>query len=410
MDTLSNRKLKVLGVTLDPSTATLTAGGDAVKLTATVAPDDATDKKVKWSVGGSAVTLYSDKACTTEVGTDATATLTVYAKGVSAGKVTVFVNSNADSNKAADCNVFVTPSVSITPEGAGTVAFAVKYDVDLRLTATANSGYEFDHWSWSENETEKTSTSNPGTWLYYFDHPANIKDLTAHFKADLTPVTITAADKEVTYSADGIAIPVDGMFTITEGAGAATYTVENGTGEGTFTEGKLTVTKCGTFTVKVSTAATATHAAGAETTVTLTVNKAASSVKTAPTIKTVTYSGQAQELVTAGTAEGGRTFRIIKVHNGEPSVIDGTYDASTGIYTFETDSFSSYAIAYKDGEDEGEDEEDDDEPAQTTAAPSTTPRAPKTGDDMMGYSFWLMLAAAGLAVSGMAAKGRKEQE
>ena len=38
-------------------------------------------------------------------------------------------------------------------------------------------------------------------------------------------------------------------------------------------------------------------------------------------------------------------------------------------------------------------------------------RAPKTGDSLMGYSFWLMLAAAGLAVSGMAAKGRrKEQE
>ena len=28
---------------------------------------------------------------------------------------------------------------------------------------------------------------------------SNFKDLTAHFKADLTPVTITAADKEVTY-------------------------------------------------------------------------------------------------------------------------------------------------------------------------------------------------------------------
>ena len=34
------------------------------------------------------------------------------------------------------------------------------------------------------------------------------------FPTALTPVTITPADKEVTWTADGIAIPVDGMFTI----------------------------------------------------------------------------------------------------------------------------------------------------------------------------------------------------
>ena len=59
-----------------------------VAFTATVSPADATDKTVKWSVGGTnadAVKLYSDPECTTEVGTDATSTLTVYVKGISAG-------------------------------------------------------------------------------------------------------------------------------------------------------------------------------------------------------------------------------------------------------------------------------------------------------------------------------------
>lgn len=138
--------------------------------------------------------------------------------------------------------------------------------------------------------------------------------------ANLIPVTITAANKEVTYSADGITIPVDGMFIITDGAGAATYSVENGTGEGTYDAqtGKLTVTKCGTFTVKVSTAATDTHAAGAETTATLTVNKVAPTV-TAPTAKTLTYNGQKQELVNAGSTNDGTLYYVVTTENIAPA-------------------------------------------------------------------------------------------
>ena len=74
----------VTGVSLDKTTAQTIDVDGKVSFTATVAPDDATDKTVKWSVGGTdtgAVKLYSDEACTTEVGTDATETLTVYAKG-----------------------------------------------------------------------------------------------------------------------------------------------------------------------------------------------------------------------------------------------------------------------------------------------------------------------------------------
>ena len=100
----------VNSVTLSPATVTLTAGGDAVALTAAVAPDNATDKKVVWSVGGTnagAVKLYTDEACNTEVGTDATETLTVYAKGESAGSATITCTSNADNTKTASCAVTV---------------------------------------------------------------------------------------------------------------------------------------------------------------------------------------------------------------------------------------------------------------------------------------------------------------
>ncbi len=89
-----------------PSTASVTLG-DAVALTATVAPEDATDKKVKWTVtaGTDKVKLYKDADCKTEVGTDATDVLTVYAKGLAVGEATVKVESNADETKSATCTV-----------------------------------------------------------------------------------------------------------------------------------------------------------------------------------------------------------------------------------------------------------------------------------------------------------------
>ena len=109
LDVTCVKTVPVNGVTLDPTSATLTAGGDPVALTAAVSPDDASDRRVKWKVTGSAVTLYSDENCTAgnEIGTDATDTLTVYAKGMSAGDATVTATSNADANKSASCAVTV---------------------------------------------------------------------------------------------------------------------------------------------------------------------------------------------------------------------------------------------------------------------------------------------------------------
>lgn len=98
----------VNSVTLSPATAQSINVGGSVAFTATVAPDGATDKTVKWSTTGG-VTLYSDENCTAgnEIGADATETLTVYAKGVSAGSAKVTVTSNADSTKTASCAVTV---------------------------------------------------------------------------------------------------------------------------------------------------------------------------------------------------------------------------------------------------------------------------------------------------------------
>ena len=125
--------VSVTDVTLSPSTAQSVTVGGHVALTATVSPEDAADRKVKWSVGGpkaGAVTLYSDEACTAgnEVGTEATETLTVYARGISTGRATVTVTSNADSTRSASCDVTVKEfyplwvgGTQVTSENAGNI-------------------------------------------------------------------------------------------------------------------------------------------------------------------------------------------------------------------------------------------------------------------------------------------------
>ncbi len=161
---LDSAPVPVTNITLDKTSAALTVDGEAVALTATVSPDGATDKTVKWSVGGtnaSAVTLYSDADCKNAVQLNtATETLTVYARGMSAGTATVKVESNADSNKSASCNVTVKPNgftVTYAPGlGSGQIiedgpheegAYVIQA-YDQRFTAP--EGKVFDYWQGSD--------------------------------------------------------------------------------------------------------------------------------------------------------------------------------------------------------------------------------------------------------------------
>ena len=102
----------VTQMTLNPYTLTLTEGGDAVALTASIAPNDATDKTVIWSVDAETpgtVKLYFDASCATPVGSTLTDQLTVYAKGELGGSATVTVASSSDATKTASCAVTVNP-------------------------------------------------------------------------------------------------------------------------------------------------------------------------------------------------------------------------------------------------------------------------------------------------------------
>ncbi len=88
-----------------------------------------------------------------------------------------------------------------------------------------------------------------------------------------------------------------------------------------------------------------------------------------------------------------REYKIIRLHEGQVDVINGTFDSTTGEFTFETDKFSTYAIVYKDVP--VNDNDDNSTPGDTDVIKPEDDKkdeVPKTGDSNTTlYSFILML-------------------
>ena len=74
-----------------------------------------------------------------------------------------------------------------------------------------------------------------------------------------------------------------------------------------------------------------------------------------------------------------RIYRIVRIHDGVATLIDGNYDAATNQFTFATDGFSTYALVYED--------------VNTTL----TGRSPKTGDNSM-WMVWTLILCAGCSI------------
>ena len=97
--------------------------------------------------------------------------------------------------------------------------------------------------------------------------------------------------------------------------------------------------------------------------------------------------------------KSGRIFEIIRVHDGVATAIAGTYDENTHVFTFETDQFSTYALAYKDpasSSDSGttSDSSSSSDSGSSNSSNSTQSTAPKTGDPNDIRVWYLLLIAS----------------
>ena len=181
-------------------------------------------------------------------------------------------------------------TVTYSVEGGGTIALNISWSCDS-YNNTPNAENTF---TWSVNDTEKLACYAPNTGVAT-SGSINVKNSAA------IPVTLTGTPVTITYS--GTTYDVSAMFTIGQGAGTPSYEiVTGGTGEGTLYGSALTITKAGTFTVKLTTAANGAYAASTATAV-LTVEKGIPTVTT-PTGLAAYYSQTLSQITLPADANG----------------------------------------------------------------------------------------------------------
>ena len=114
---------------------------------------------------------------------------------------------------------------------------------------------------------------------------------------------------------------------------------------------------------------------------------------------------QASIVIPESLRKSGRTFEIIRVHDGVATAIEGTYDENTHVFTFETDKFSTYALAYKDSASSGDSGTTSDSDSSNNSN-STQPTAPETGDpnDIRLWYLLLIASLGGLGFLGLSKK------
>ena len=91
---------------------------------------------------------------------------------------------------------------------------------------------------------------------------------------------------------------------------------------------------------------------------------------------TVTITFQVPSELLNQDASVTRTYKIIRVHEGETTIIDAVFDEATGKITFETDKFSTYALIYDD----------------------VAVKAPQTGDTTATWPWMLLMLGFGMVV------------
>lgn len=105
-----------------------------------------------------------------------------------------------------------------------------------------------------------------------------------------------------------------------------------------------------------------------------------------------------------------RTYQIVRVHNNTVTVIDGNFDKSTGVLTFQTDAFSTYAITYKDTDNTvsnagsgttSNDGQSVTNSTQSTSDTSETITSPKTGDSSQIAIWVILMLVSGAGVLGI---------
>ena len=238
--TVKSKVINVTSVSLDRTSAELTEG-EELTLTATVNPDNATDKSVTWTTSDASVASVENGKVT----------------ALKAGTATITVTT-ADSGKTATCDVTVKAAyVAVTSVTLDKTAVEIIAGHDLTLTATVNPDNATDKSvTWTTSDASVASVEN-GKVTGLTTGTATITvtttdgSMTAVCEVTVTEqpvVTLkqTAAEmtvgEEITLAAS---VTIDGTELQWSSSDATVASV---------TDGKVTALKAGTATITVTTA------------------------------------------------------------------------------------------------------------------------------------------------------------
>lgn len=147
--TINPAPILVTGVTLNKSELALYTGGSAT-LTATVQPDDATNKAVNWSSSNEAVATVDTNGKVT---------------AKAAGEATITATAADGSGKSATCTVTVKPAeytVTVLTDGKGSAsasASTAAAGTTVTLTADPDNGWRFSRWEVVEGDVTISGNS-----------------------------------------------------------------------------------------------------------------------------------------------------------------------------------------------------------------------------------------------------------
>lgn len=97
-----------------------------------------------------------------------------------------------------------------------------------------------------------------------------------------------------------------------------------------------------------------------------------------------------------------RTYKIVRVHDGETTILDAAFDAATGKLTFKSDKFSTYAIIYSDAKTEGSGEViDNPSTSEPAAGNPATGESTATGDTTNSVVYVILMIMSVMALAGV---------
>lgn len=212
----------VTGVSLDKATMSLTAGSTGT-LTATITPENATNKNFTWTSDNEAVVAVSDGVVSAVAAGTANITVTTADGGKTATCVVTVTRRSSSSSRPS--YPITTPdktengSVTVTPKSA-------KRGSIVTITVTPDAGYVLDELTVTDKDGKELSLTKKSDTEYIFVMPAGKVEITPSFvKQAEEPSRVFVDVKTGDYFYDAVLWAVEKG--ITNGTSAETFSPED---------------------------------------------------------------------------------------------------------------------------------------------------------------------------------------